>query len=312
MAAAGFTQLCNEVLDIYPKVINAKDEVVAIKNEVLNAKNEVNTFKSSVNALTNEAKNEVNTLADSVKLEINNISSDINTKASLITQNANGTNEALAAANKAKNEAKNASDMAQTLYESTRTLREQSANDVLASNQAKVRAMEYASKAAANLTSIINIADDFKTEAQGEMMQINLKAANTIKDINDKGSQINEKLNQKADYEMGRMEFKRRQVDEKIKQANAVILNLEAGTLSDEMARLVRKNKWDRAVLACGIMENAITKGELLFINEECEQVKKQTEKIALEIEMDRLEIIRNKEVAREAANKAQEFAKGV
>lgn len=320
MAEQSFSMLCNEILTKYPQIINSATQIQSdktqiasdkaeIATQIANATSQINNIKAQMTTLKDSANTELDSKVASAKTELNNkVASALSNFEAIKTQ----ANSTLANVRDLENSASGYADAAQASMQNIQNVEQRIADDVLASNAAKVKALEYAAKAQTDLSEVIRLNNAFDSKANASISTLNNKTSSALSDINTKGALINSALEAKSDYEMGRMEFKRRQVDEKIKQANAVIAGLETGSLPAEIKRLVAKNKWDRALLECGILDAILSKGELLFINEECEQVKEATRKISIEVEMDRLEIIRHREVAKEAASKAQEFAKQI
>lgn len=300
MAEQSFSMLCNEILTKYPQIINSATQIANDKKSI---STELANTKQAINADLSSAYNKISTELDNTKQVINTSAKKISDNMSAIINLNSQTNEATA-------NAKAYMSAANEYMKATQKLEAQAKDDVLASNAAKIKAMEYATKAQTDLSEVIKINSAFKLSASNSINELNKKTTQSLGDINTKGALINSALEAKSDYEMGRMEFKRRQVDEKIKQANAVIAGLESGTLSSEINNLITKNKWDRAVLECGIMDAIFSKAELLFINEECEEIKEATRKISVEVELDRLEIIRLKEEAKTAAQMSKDFAK--
>ena len=300
MAEQSFSMLCNEILTKYPQIINSATQIQSDKTQIASDKAEIATQIANATSQINNIKAQMATLKDSANTELDSKVASALANFETIKTQANST---LANVRDLENSASGYADAAQASMLNIQNVEQRIADDVLASNAAKVKALEYATQAQTDLSEVIRLNNAFDSKANASISTLNNKTSSALSDINTKSALINSALEAKSDYEMGRMEFKRRQVDEKIKQANAVISGLESGTLSNEINNLITKNKWDRAVLECGIMDAIFSKAELLFINEECEEIKEATRKISVEVELDRLEIIRLKEEAKTEAS---------
>ena len=133
-----------------------------------------------------------------------------------------------------------------------------------------------------------------------EARSINSRFKSVAKDANStlKTTAINvaQALGNTTDFQLGRMEFKRRQVNSKIDEANEIIAKLEDNSAVGEIKRALRENVWDHAILQCGMMDIMLSKAVMMFLTLETKDIKDQTALIAQEVELDRLDIQRQKQ----------------
>lgn len=282
MAEKTFSTLVSEVLAAYPQMIASKNEVEKAKNEVLgakadleNTKNEVLKTKSTISNELNSTKSEISSELNSTKSEI---SSQLNTAKSEIASALNTAQKAGSDATKHATSAKNYADLAK--------ISEQNANNsVLAANEAKLKALEAQTKSEVYLREASSINARFKMVAKDANSTLKTTAINVAQD-----------LGNTTDFQLGRMEFKRRQVNSKIDEANEIIAKLEDNSAVGEIKKALRENVWDHAILQCGMMDIMLSKAVMMFLTLETKDIKEQTALIAREVELDRLDIQRQKQ----------------
>lgn len=293
MAEKTFSALVSEVLAAYPQMMACKNEVEKAKNEVLgakadleNTKNEVlNTKKTITNELTstkseisselNSAKSDIASALSSTKSEI---SSQLNTAKSDIAS-------ALNAAQKAGSDATNHATSAKNYAELAKISQQNANNSVLAANEAKLKALEAQTKSEVYFREAHSINSRFKSVAKDANSTLKTTAIN-----------VAQALGNTTDFQLGRMEFKRRQVNSKIDEANEIIAKLEDNSAVGEIKRALRENVWDHAILQCGMVDIMLSKAVMMFLTLETKDIKEQTALIAREVELDRLDIQRQKQ----------------
>ena len=286
MAEKTFSAMVSEVLTAYPQMIISKNEVEKAKNEVLEAKdaitselssarNEVlNTKKTITNELTG-TKSEISSELNSTKSEI---SSELNSTKSEIASALNTAQKAGSDATKHAISAKNYADLAKISQQNAN-------NSVLAANEAKLKALEAQTKSEVYFREARSINARFKSVAKDANSTLKTTAIN-----------VAQALGNTTDFQLGRMEFKRRQVNSKIDEANEIIAKLEDNSAVGEIKRALRENVWDHAILQCGMMDIMLSKAVMMFLTLETKDIKEQTALIAQEVELDRLDIQRQKE----------------
>ena len=282
MAEKTFSTLVSEVLAAYPQIIASKNEVEKAKNEVLgakadleNTKNEVLNTKKTISSELNSTKSEISSQLNSTKSEI---SSQLNTAKSEIASAQKAAQKAGSDATKHAISAKNYADLAK--------ISEQNANNsVLAANEAKLKALEAQTKSEVYLREASSINARFKSVAKDANSTLKTTAIN-----------VAQALGNTTDFQLGRMEFKRRQVNSKIDEANEIIAKLEDNSAVGEIKRALRENVWDHAILQCGMMDIMLSKAVMMFLTLETKDIKEQTALIAREVELDRLDIQRQKQ----------------
>ena len=293
MAEKTFSTLVSEVLSAYPQMMACKNEVEKAKNEVLgakadleNTKNEVlNTKKTITNELTG-TKSEISSELNSTKSEIasalsstkSEISSELNTAKSEIASALNTAQKAGSDATKHATSAKNYAQLAKISQQNAN-------NSVLAANEAKLKALEAQTKSEVYFREARSINARFKSVAKDANSALKTTAIN-----------VAQALGNTTDFQLGRMEFKRRQVNSKIDEANEIIAKLEDNSAVGEIKRALRENVWDHAILQCGMMDIMLSKAVMMFLTLETKDIKEQTALIAQEVELDRLDIQRQKE----------------
>lgn len=271
MAEKTFSTLVSEVLSAYPQMISSKNEVEKAKNEVLGAKADLESTKNEVLNTQKNISNELN----STKSEI---SSQLNTAKSEIENALNTAQKAGSDATKHATSAKNYAQLAK--------ISEQNANNsVLAANEAKLKALEAQTKSEVYFREARSINARFKSVAKDANSTLKTTAIN-----------VAQALGNTTDFQLGRMEFKRRQVNSKIDEANEIIAKLEDNSAVGEIKRALRENVWDHAILQCGMMDIMLSKAVMMFLTLETKDIKDQTALIAQEVELDRLDIQRQKE----------------
>ena len=293
MAEKTFSTLVSEVLSAYPQMMACKNEVEKAKNEVLgakadleNTKNEVlNTKKTISNELTG-TKSEISSELNSTKSEIasalsstkSEISSELNSTKSEIASALNTAQKAGSDATKHATSAKNYAQLAKISQQNAN-------NSVLAANEAKLKALEAQTKSEVYFREARSINARFKSVAKDANSALKTTAIN-----------VAQALGNTTDFQLGRMEFKRRQVNSKIDEANEIIAKLEDNSAVGEIKRALRENVWDHAILQCGMMDIMLSKAVMMFLTLETKDIKEQTALIAQEVELDRLDIQRQKE----------------
>ena len=282
MAEKTFSALVSEVLSAYPQMIASKKEVEKAKNEVLGAKadlertkNEVLKTKSTISSELNSTKSEISSELTSTKSEI---SSQLNTAKSDIESALNAAQKAGSDATKHATSAKNYAQLAKISQQNAN-------NSVLAANEAKLKALEAQTKSEVYFREARSINARFKSVAKDANSTLKTTAIN-----------VAQALGNTTDFQLGRMEFKRRQVNSKIDEANEIIAKLEDNSAVGEIKRALRENVWDHAILQCGMMDIMLSKAVMMFLTLETKDIKEQTALIAQEVELDRLDIQRQKE----------------
>ena len=282
MAEKTFSTLVSEVLAAYPQIIASKNEVEKAKNEVLGAKADLENTKNEVLNTKTTISNELTSTKSEIENELSNtkseISSQLNTAKSEIASALNTAQKAGSDATKHAISAKNYADLAK--------ISEQNANNsVLAANEAKLKALEAQTKSEVYLREASSINARFKSVAKDANSTLKTTAIN-----------VAQALGNTTDFQLGRMEFKRRQVNSKIDEANEIIAKLEDNSAVGEIKRALRDNAWDHAILQCGMMDIMLSKAVMMFLTLETKDIKEQTALIAREVELDRLDIQRQKQ----------------
>ena len=282
MAEKTFSTLVSEVLSAYPQMIACKNEVEKAKNEVLGAKADLENTKNEVLNTKTTISNELTSTKSEIENELSNtkseISSQLNTAKSEIASALNTAQKAGSDATKHAISAKNYADLAK--------ISEQNANNsVLAANEAKLKALEAQTKSEVYLREASSINARFKSVAKDANSTLKTTAIN-----------VAQALGNTTDFQLGRMEFKRRQVNSKIDEANEIIAKLEDNSAVGEIKRALRENVWDHAILQCGMMDIMLSKAVMMFLTLETKDIKEQTALIAREVELDRLDIQRQKQ----------------
>lgn len=260
MAEKTFSALVSEVLAAYPQMMACKNEVEKAKNEVLGAKADLES-----------TKNEVLKTKSTISSELNSTKSEISS--------------ALNAAQKAGSDATKHATSAKNYAELAKISEQNANNSVLAANEAKLKALEAQTKSEVYLRETRSINSRFKIIAKDANSTLKTTAIN-----------VAQALGNTTDFQLGRMEFKRRQVNSKIDEANEIIAKLEDNSAVGEIKRALRENVWDHAILQCGMMDIMLSKAVMMFLTLETKDIKEQTALIAQEVELDRLDIQRQKE----------------
>ncbi|MCI6695801.1 MAG: hypothetical protein MR469_09235 [Campylobacter sp.] len=282
MAEKTFSALVSEVLAAYPQMIASKKEVEKAKNEVLGAKadlertkNEVLNTKKTISSELTGTKSEISSELNSTKSEI---SSQLNTAKSEVASALNTAQKAGSDATKHATSAKNYAELAKQSQQNAN-------NSVLAANEAKLKALEAQTKSEVYFREARSINARFKSVAKDANSTLKTTAIN-----------VAEALGNTTDFQLGRMEFKRRQVNSKIDEANEIIAKLEDNSAVGEIKRALRENVWDHAILQCGMMDIMLSKAVMMFLTLETKDIKEQTALISREVELDRLDIQRQKQ----------------
>lgn len=282
MAEKTFSAMVGEVLAAYPQMITSKNEVEKAKNEVLNAKADLESAKNEVLNTKKTISNELSSTKSEIRGELDSTKSDIanelnSTKSEILNK--------LNAAQKANSDATNYATSAKNYAELAKTSQQNANNSVLAVNEAKLKALEAQTKSEVYLSQVQNINARFKNIAKDANSTLKTTAIN-----------VTETLGNTTDFQLGRMEFKRRQVSSKIDEANEIIAKLEDNSAVGEIKRALRENVWDHAILECGMIDILLSKAVMMFLTLETKDIKDQTALIAQEVELDRLDIQRQKE----------------
>ena len=172
---------------------------------------------------------------------------------------------------------------------------------MLAVNEAKLKAIEAQIKSEVYLREVGSINASFKNIAKDANSTLKTTAIN-----------VTEALGNTTDFQLGRMEFKRRQVNSKIDEANEIIAKLEDNSAVGEIKRALRENVWDHAILECGMMDILLSKGIMMFLTVETKAIKDQTALISQEVELDRLDIQRQKELIYTLSEQAKNLVKAL
>ena len=324
MAEKTFSAMVSEVLTAYPQMIISKNEVEKAKNEVLEAKdaitselssarnevlntkktisNELSSTKSDIENKLSSTKSDIASALSSTKSDIENklsstkseISSQLNTAKSQISS-------ALNTAQKAGSDANNYATSAKNYAQLAKQSQQNANNSVLAVNEAKLKAIEAQIKSEVYLREVGDINARFKNIAKEANSTLKTTAIN-----------VTEALGNTTDFQLGRMEFKRRQVNSKIDEANEIIAKLEDNSAVGEIKKALRENVWDHAILECGMMDILLSKGIMMFLTLETKDIKDQTALIAQEVELDRLDIQRQKELVYNLSEQAKNLVKAL
>ena len=271
MAEKTFSALVSEVLAAYPQMMACKNEVEKAKNEVLGTKADLESTK-------NEVLNTKKTITNELTGTKSEISSELNSTKSEIASALNTAQKAGSDATKHAISAKNYADLAKISQQNAN-------NSVLAANEAKLKALEAQTKSEVYFREARSINARFKSVAKDANSTLKTTAIN-----------VAQALGNTTDFQLGRMEFKRRQVNSKIDEANEIIAKLEDNSAVGEIKRALRENVWDHAILQCGMMDIMLSKAVMMFLTLETKDIKEQTALIAQEVELDRLDIQRQKE----------------
>ena len=324
MAEKTFSAMVSEVLTAYPQMIISKNEVEKAKNEVLKAKdtitselssarnevlntkktisNELSSTKSEITSALKSTKSEVTNALSSTKSEVISqlnstktaVATALNTAKSEISSQLNSAQIASNNANKSVTSAKNYAELAKQSQQNAN-------NSVLAVNEAKLKAIEAQIKSEVYLREVGDINARFKNIAKEANSTLKTTAIN-----------VTEALGNTTDFQLGRMEFKRRQVNSKIDEANEIIAKLEDNSAVGEIKKALRENVWDHAILECGMMDILLSKGIMMFLTLETKDIKDQTALIAQEVELDRLDIQRQKELIYTLSEQAKNLVKAL
>ena len=271
MAEKTFSALVSEVLSAYPQMMACKNEVEKAKNEVLGAKADLESTKNEVLNTKKTISSELNSTKSEISSELNSTKSDIE--------------NALNAAQKAGSDATNHAITAKNYADLAKISEQNANNSVLAANEAKLKALEAQTKSEVYLREASSINARFKSVAKDANSTLKTTAIN-----------VAQALGNTTDFQLGRMEFKRRQVNSKIDEANEIIAKLEDNSAVGEIKRALRENVWDHAILQCGMMDIMLSKAVMMFLTLETKDIKEQTALIAREVELDRLDIQRQKQ----------------
>ena len=309
MAEKTFSAMVSEVLTAYPQMIISKNEVEKAKNEVLEAKDTITSELSSArNEVLNTKKtisNELSSTKSDIESELSNTKNEVlNTKKAISNELSSAKSyiaSAQNAAQKAGSDANNYATSAKNYAELAKQSQQNANNSVLAVNEAKLKAIEAQIKSEVYLREVGNINSRFKNIAKDANSTLKTTAIN-----------VTEALGNTTDFQLGRMEFKRRQVNSKIDEANEIIAKLEDNSAVGEIKRALRENVWDHAILECGMMDILLSKGIMMFLTLETKDIKDQTALIAQEVELDRLDIQRQKELIYTLSEQAKNLVKAL
>lgn len=320
MAEKTFSAMVSEVLTAYPQMIISKNEVEKAKNEVLSAKadlekskSEVLKTKSDISSELTSTKSEIKNELKSAKSEVANalsstqseVTNKLNSAKSEIKTELNSTKTALTtalnAAQKAGSDANNYATSAKNYAQLAKQSQQNANNSVLAVNEAKLKAIEAQIKSEVYLREVGSINASFKNIAKDANATLKTTAIN-----------VTEALGNTTDFQLGRMEFKRRQVNSKIDEANEIIAKLEDNSAVGEIKKALRENVWDHAILECGMMDILLSKGIMMFLTVETKAIKDQTALISQEVELDRLDIQRQKELIYTLSEQAKNLVKAL
>ena len=298
MAEKTFSAMVSEVLTAYPQMIISKNEVEKAKNEVLSAKADLEKSKSEVLKTKSDISSELTSTKSEIKNELKSTKSDIENKlSSAKSYIASAQN----AAQKAGSDANNYATSAKNYAELAKQSQQNANNSVLAVNEAKLKAIEAQIKSEVYLREASSINAMFKSVAKDANATLKTTAIN-----------VTEALGNTTDFQLGRMEFKRRQVNSKIDEANEIIAKLEDNSAVGEIKRALRENVWDHAILECGMMDILLSKGVMMFLTVETKAIKDQTALISQEVELDRLDIQRQKELIYTLSEQAKNLVKAL
>ena len=298
MAEKTFSTLVSEVLAAYPQIIASKNEVEKAKNEVLGAKADLENTKNEVLNTKTTISNELTSTKSEIENELSNtkseISSQLNTAKSEIAS-------ALNAAQKAGSDATNHAITAKNYADLAKISEQNANNSVLAANEAKLKALEAQTKSEVYLREASSINARFKSVAKDANSTLKTTAIN-----------VAQALGNTTDFQLGRMEFKRRQVNSKIDEANEIIAKLEDNSAVGEIKKALRDNAWDHAILQCGMMDIMLSKAVMMFLTLETKDIKDQTALISREVELDRLDIQRQKQNIYTLSEQAKNLVKAL
>ena len=313
MAEKTFSAMVSEVLTAYPQMIISKNEVEKAKNEVLEAKNTITSeLLSTKNEVLNTKKtisNELSSTKSDIENKLSSTKSDIENKLSStksdIENKLSSAKSYIAsaqnAAQKAGSDANNYATSAKNYAELAKQSQQNANNSVLAVNEAKLKAIEAQIKSEVYLREVGSINASFKNIAKDANSTLKTTAIN-----------VTEALGNTTDFQLGRMEFKRRQVNSKIDEANEIIAKLEDNSAVGEIKKALRENVWDHAILECGMMDILLSKGIMMFLTVETKAIKDQTALISQEVELDRLDIQRQKELIYTLSEQAKNLVKAL
>ena len=320
MAEKTFSAMVSEVLTAYPQMIISKNEVEKAKNEVLSAKADLEKSKSEVLKTKSDISSELTSTKSEIKNELKSTKSEVinalsNTQ-SKVTKELNSTKSEVSkelnnakteilskvnAAQKAGSDANNYATSAKNYAELAKQSQQNANNSVLAVNEAKLKAIEAQIKSEVYLREVGSINARFKNIAKDANATLKTTAIN-----------VTEALGNTTDFQLGRMEFKRRQVNSKIDEANEIIAKLEDNSAVGEIKKALRENVWDHAILECGMMDILLSKGVMMFLTVETKAIKDQTALISQEVELDRLDIQRQKELIYTLSEQAKNLVKAL
>ena len=316
MAEKTFSAMVSEVLTAYPQMIISKNEVEKAKNEVLSAKADLEKSKSEVLKTKSDISSELTSTKSEIKNELKSTKSDIANALSSTKNEVLNTKKAISnelssaksyiasaqnAAQKAGSDANNYATSAKNYAELAKQSQQNANNSVLAVNEAKLKAIEAQIKSEVYLREVGSINASFKNIAKDANSTLKTTAIN-----------VTEALGNTTDFQLGRMEFKRRQVNSKIDEANEIIAKLEDNSAVGEIKRALRENVWDHAILECGMMDILLSKGIMMFLTVETKAIKDQTALISQEVELDRLDIQRQKELIYTLSEQAKNLVKAL
>ena len=316
MAEKTFSALVSEVLSAYPQIIASKKEVEKAKNEVLSAKADLEKSKSEVLKTKSDISSELTSTKSEIKNELKSTKSDIANALSSTKNEVLNTKKAISnelssaksyiasaqnAAQKAGSDANNYATSAKNYAELAKQSQQNANNSVLAVNEAKLKAIEAQIKSEVYLREVGSINASFKNIAKDANSTLKTTAIN-----------VTEALGNTTDFQLGRMEFKRRQVNSKIDEANEIIAKLEDNSAVGEIKKALRENVWDHAILECGMMDILLSKGIMMFLTVETKAIKDQTALISQEVELDRLDIQRQKELIYTLSEQAKNLVKAL
>ena len=316
MAEKTFSAMVSEVLTAYPQMIISKNEVEKAKNEVLSAKADLEKSKSEVLKTKSDISSELTSTKSEIKNELKSTKSDIANALSSTKNEVLNTKKAISnelssaksyiasaqnAAQKAGSDANNYATSAKNYAELAKQSQQNANNSVLAVNEAKLKAIEAQIKSEVYLREVGSINASFKNIAKDANATLKTTAIN-----------VTEALGNTTDFQLGRMEFKRRQVNSKIDEANEIIAKLEDNSAVGEIKRALRENVWDHAILECGMMDILLSKGIMMFLTVETKAIKDQTALISQEVELDRLDIQRQKELIYTLSEQAKNLVKAL
>ena len=316
MAEKTFSAMVSEVLTAYPQMIISKNEVEKAKNEVLSAKADLEKSKSEVLKTKSDISSELTSTKSEIKNELKSTKSDIANALSSTKNEVLNTKKAISnelssaksyiasaqnAAQKAGSDANNYATSAKNYAELAKQSQQNANNSVLAVNEAKLKAIEAQIKSEVYLREVGSINARFKNIAKDANATLKTTAIN-----------VTEALGNTTDFQLGRMEFKRRQVNSKIDEANEIIAKLEDNSAVGEIKRALRENVWDHAILECGMMDILLSKGVMMFLTVETKAIKDQTALISQEVELDRLDIQRQKELIYTLSEQAKNLVKAL